>query len=199
MPALRSPVRCDSLKFMSEQRSSVPARFAEFIRGPRVLTFALKDDGVIPNSKLPLLVYQEALKLPARDPAIVEELVAANGWGGSWVNGIYSFHHYHSTAHEVLGCFGGSATVQFGGPSGITQKLHCGDVVIIPAGVAHKNLGASGDFSVMGAYPAGQRWDMCYGKPGQRPRADENIARVPLPETDPVYGADGPLLARWRT
>ena len=87
--------------------------------------------------------------------------------------------------------------MQFGGPSGITQKLHGGDVVIIPAGVAHKNLGASGDFGVTGAYPSGQRWDMCYGKPGERPRVDENIARVPLPETDPVYGADGPLLARW--
>jgi uncharacterized protein YjlB len=184
---------------MSEKLSSARGRFAKYIREARVITFALKDDGMVPNSRLPLLVYERALKLPARDPEeSVGELFAANDWIGSWVNGIYSFHHYHSTAHEVLGCFGGSATVQFGGPSGITQKLHSGDVVIIPAGVAHKNLGASGDFGVVGAYPSGQRWDMCYGKPGERPRADENIARVPLPETDPVYGADGPLLAHWR-
>ena len=182
---------------MHQKRSSASTGV---LNPPRVLTFPLKEDGLIPNSRLPLLVYEGALKLPAHDAEeIVEELVAANGWGGSWVNGIYSFHHYHSTAHEVLGCFGGSATVQFGGPSGIRQKLHCGDVVIIPAGVAHKNLGASGDFGVVGAYPPGQRWDMCYGKPDERPRADENIGRVPLPETDPVYGADGPLLGHWRT
>lgn len=73
-----------------------------------------------------------------------------------------------------------------------------GDVVVIPAGVAHKNLGASPGFALVGAYPAGQLWDMMYGKPGERPRADENIARVPLPEADPVYGAGGPLLAHWR-
>src|SRR5262245_57349525 len=184
---------------MSEKRPSTLVRLAEFVREPRVLTFLLQDDGMIPNSGLPLLVYESALKLPARDPqAVFEEFFAANSWSGGWVNGIYSFHHYHSTAHEVLGCFSGSATVQFGGPSGITQKIHSSDVVIIPAGVAHKNLGASGDFGVVGAYPSGQRRDMCYGKPGERPRADENIARVQLPETDPVYGADGPLLAHWR-
>src|SRR5215510_9095230 len=106
---------------MQEKRLSALPEFAGVLNPPRVLTFPLKDDGLIPNSRLPLLVYESALKLPARDPEeIIQELVAANGWGGGWVNGIYSFHHYHSTAHEVLGCFGGSATVQFGGPSGIT-------------------------------------------------------------------------------
>src|SRR5262245_1216095 len=138
---------------MSEKRLSAPSRFAELAREPHVLTFLLKDDGVIPNSRLPLLIYADALKLPAHDPEqIIEELFAANRWGASWVNGIYSFHHYHSTAHEVLGCFSGSSMVQFGGSSGLTQKIHGGDVVIIPSGVAHKNLGASGDFGVVGAY-----------------------------------------------
>jgi uncharacterized protein YjlB len=118
---------------------------------------------------------------------------------GTWRNGIYSYHHYHSTAHEVLGCYRGSAKVQFGGESGIVEELSAGDVVIIPAGVGHKNLGASADFAVVGAYPRGQDYDMNYGKPGERPRADENIARVPLPETDPIFGKDGPLLRHWRT
>ncbi len=71
-------------------------------------------------------------------------------------------------------------------------------MVIIPAGVGHKNCGASRDFAVLGAYPAGQKWDMCYGKPGERPQTDQNIARVQLPEGDPVYGAGGPLLERWK-
>ena len=70
--------------------------------------------------------------------------------------------------------------------------------MIIPAGVGHKNLGASQDFAVVGAYPARQHWDMCHGKPGERPKADKNIARVPLPEADPVYGPNGPLVDKWQ-
>jgi uncharacterized protein YjlB len=170
----------------------------ERVNAPRVLTFGLSDDGRIPNSKLPLLVYQNAVKLLLRDPAAVfEEVFALNRWRGSWRNGIYTYHHYHSTAHEVLGVFSGTATVQLGGERGIKQKINAGDVLVIPAGVAHKNLGASNDFGVVGAYPIGQDWDMNYGRPEERPRADEEIARVALPELDPVYGGDGPLLERW--
>ena len=72
-----------------------------------------------------------------------------------------------------------------------------GDVIIIPAGVAHKNLGSSGDFRCVGAYPPGQDWDMNYGKAGERPAADENIANVPLPVADPVFGFEGPLMKNW--
>jgi uncharacterized protein YjlB len=38
---------------------------------------------------------------------------------------------------------------------------------------------------------------MCYGESGERPQADHNIARVPVPEADPVYGTDGPLIEYW--
>ena len=72
-----------------------------------------------------------------------------------------------------------------------------GDVVVIPAGVAHRRLRSTPDFGVVGAYPQGQRWDMCYGKKGERPGTDRNIARVPDPGTDPVYGGEGPLLELW--
>jgi uncharacterized protein YjlB len=168
------------------------------VNAPQVRTVVLKDDRVFPNSELPLLLYQNAVKLPSRDPAAAfEQLFTAHAWGKSWRNGIYAYHHYHSTAHEVLGVFSGTATVQLGGDDGITQQVRAGDVVLIPAGVAHKNLGASDDFGVVGAYPAGQNWDMNYGKPGERPRADDNIARVPLPKVDPVYGAKGPLSEHW--
>ena len=171
----------------------------ERVNAPRVLSVELHDDGRIPNSKLPLLVHQNAVKLTLRDPAsIFEELFIANRWAGNWRNGIYTYHHYHSTAHEVLGVFCGTATIQLGGERGIKHKISAGDVIVIPAGVAHKNLGASSDFGVVGAYPAGQEWDMNYGRPAERPRADENIAQVPLPTADPVYGAAGPLLERWR-
>jgi uncharacterized protein YjlB len=143
-------------------------------------------------------VYEGAFKLPAHDPAaVIEQVFAANEWTGSWRNGIYPFHHYHSKTHEVLGVFSGSAMVQFGGQHGITQSLRAGDVVIIPAGVAHKNLGASANFGVVGAYAGGREADMNHGKTEERTVADYNIAHVPLPRRDPVYGADGPLFEHW--
>ena len=43
-------------------------------------------------------------------------------------------------------------------------------------------------------YPDGQNRDMNYGEDSERPQADRNIAGVPLPEMDPVFGANGPLL-----
>jgi uncharacterized protein YjlB len=169
------------------------------VNPPEVLSFELKDDGLIPNSRLPLLIYINAVKLPG-DPAVAfEDLFEAHGWTGSWRDGIYTYHHYHSTAHEVLGIYRGSATLQLGGEKGIKRKVNAGDVLIIPAGVAHKNLGASGNLGVIGAYPAGQEWDMNYGRPQERPQADENLSRVALPEIDPVYGAGGPLLKHWKT
>ena len=160
----------------------------------------LEDTGAIPNNaKCPLLIYPRALVLPKDNSArFVEELLAANRWGGMWRNGIYAFHHYHSTAHEVLVCYRGSAKVQLGGEPGILHTMNVGDVILIPAGAGHKNLHATDDFAVVGGYPPGQKWDMCYGKSGERPRADQNIARVPLPQSDPIYGADGPLMEFWK-
>ncbi len=179
--------------------SSAHTRFRNVIQASEVKPIVLKDDGTYPNNeKLPLLVYQAALKLPQHDPAAtIEALFEANRWDGSWRNGIYGFHHYHSTAHEVLGVYSGSARVRFGGENGISLEVTRGDVVIIPAGVAHKNLGSDPDFRVVGAYPMGQSWDMCYGEPQERPRADRNIARVALPGSDPVHGVGGPLNDYW--
>jgi uncharacterized protein YjlB len=39
---------------------------------------------------------------------------------------------------------------------------------------------------------------MNYGKPGERPKTDDNIASVPLPKTDPVFGKGGGLLEIWK-
>src|ERR1700741_5268650 len=137
-----------------------PSRLSAFIHPDQVTARGLMDGGTIPNSKLPLLIYRQAVRLPPGDPASAfEQLFEANQWSGTWRDGIYPFHHYHSTAHEVLGVFSGSATTQFGGERGITERLNAGDVVIIPAGVGHKNLGSSEDFGVVGAYPHGQEPD----------------------------------------
>jgi uncharacterized protein YjlB len=167
--------------------------------GTELMHRTLTDDGTYPNNEqLPLLVYKRALRLPEEDPAAaIESLFAGHGWGGSWRDGVYAFHHYHSTAHEVLGVYDGTARAQFGGPDGIILEVERGDVVLIPAGVSHKNVGSSADFRVVGAYPRGQRPDMNYGRDGERPAADERIANVPRPEADPVYGQGGPLDEHW--
>jgi uncharacterized protein YjlB len=173
---------------------------AELLNEPLVESHLLRDTGAIPNNPtLPVLIYKQAIKVGEGDVASeIERLLENNHWGGSWRNGIYPYHHYHSTAHEVLIGFSGEATIQLGGEPGMTVNFEAGDVIILPAGTGHKRLDQKRDFKIIGAYPKGQRWDMCYGNMGERPKADENIKRVPLPRTDPIYGAEGPLIANWR-
>lgn len=161
-------------------------------------TYFFEDDGTIPNNdSLPFLVYPGALKRAHCSPAAVKKRLNKNGWSGAWINGIYSYHHYHSTAHEVLVVTGGSATVQFGGERGEELQVRQGDAVVIPAGVGHCNINSSMGFQVVGAYPNGQSWDLCTGKPDERPQVLENIHSVPLPEADPITGDRDPLLKYW--
>lgn len=169
------------------------------IQNIEVVKQMLKDDGIFPNNEiLPLLIYKGAIDFTSGDPASdVESTFHENNWGSSWRNGIFSYHHYHSTAHEALGVYSGWVNVQLGGEKGIKVKAEKGDVIIIPAGVAHKNLGSSSDFKVVGAYPAGQSWDMNYGKKGERPQTDDNIKNVPMPATDPVFGKEDGLVKLW--
>ena len=167
---------------------------------PMLEHYTLRDDGTFPNNaRLPLMLYRSAIGRPTSSDnpaAILEQIFAYYDWRGSWRNGIYSFHHYHSTSHEVLGIYRGEASVRLGGPSAgaVTVTLHAGDIVIIPAGVGHCNLGSSADFGVVGAYPEGRRWDICRGQPGDRPGADERIAALPLPGNDPLGGPGGPMV-----
>ena len=158
-----------------------------------ISSFWFEDDGSIPNNSLPLLVYHRALSSKLSDPADeLEKRFSSHGWARFWRNGIYTFHHYHSTSHEVLGCYRGNAEVLFGGSQGQRLTLQAGDVVLIPAGV-----GSSSDFAVVGAYPRGFNWDMQYGRPGERPKVLENIASLPVPPEDPVLGMEGGLKKFW--
>jgi uncharacterized protein YjlB len=152
-------------------------------------------DVAIPNSRFPLLVYRAAV--PA-DPAVIERRFAANGWSNSWRDGIFPFHHFHSNAHEVLGIAAGSARVWFGGPKGNEVAVKAGDVVVIPAGVGHRCDEASADLLVVGAYPGGADSDTCRMDPLRAEQYLEAAAAVPVPDSDPLMGADGPLCRLWR-
>lgn len=158
-----------------------------------------EDDGRTPNNlELPLLVYSGVLGDPDLSPSHCKELLAENGWGGSWVEGVFSYHHYHSNAHEILCVVSGDARIAFGGPKGTIVEVKAGDVVVIPAGMGHCNAGSSSDFAVVGAYPWGQEsYDLRTDEDGERPEVQENIRNVPVPKADPLFGSGGPLLDRW--
>src|SRR6185312_626659 len=127
-------------------------------------TFTFDDDGAIPNSALPVLVYRGALRSDA-GAAAHEDLFADNGWFGAWRDGIYPFHHFHSTSHEVLGIASGTANVVLGGPQGSRLAVIAGDVVVLPAGTGHCNAGSQPGLVVVGAYPNGMGWDLRRGDP----------------------------------
>jgi len=164
------------------------------VRDPETHTFP--DAGGIPNSRLPVLVYHDVDG--ATDANECEELFRRNGWFGGWVDGIFSFQHFHSTTHEVLGVVRGSASVILGGPDGRRFEVGQGDVLVLPAGTGHCSAGSGAGFLVVGAYPNGMRWDLRRGDPAERSEVLTNIESVPQPDADPVRGKDGPLTEIWR-
>ena len=130
------------------------------------------------------------------DPEWFENRFAENGWTGAWRNGVYGYHHYHATSHEVLGVARGSATVLLGGPEGERVEIAVGDVVVLPAGTGHCRVRCSPDFLVVGGYPEGQQdYDLRTAPPTDEIRA--RIAAVPVPPQDPVQGRDGSLVRLW--
>ncbi|WP_128104655.1 cupin domain-containing protein [Paenibacillus sp. DCT19] len=162
---------------------------------PQVQTLFLHDDGVIPNNPtLPVLIYHGVW---ADSPSSAEQKMNDHHWGNSWVNGVFDYHHYHSNAHEALAVISGSVQIILGGEHGQVVTLQTGDVVVLPAGTGHKRLHASLDFRIAGAYPAGMNYNTRTGDPSERPQAVREIQQVPVPDSDPVYGSDGPLLKLW--
>lgn len=145
------------------------------------LHVVIKENGAFPNNKLlPVLLYRAILELPEHNAAQKIELVFKE-----------------NNTHEVLGVYAGHCDVALGADDENIYRLEKADVLIIPAGVAHKNIRSSENFACVGAYPEGRSYDIKYGKPEERPDADENIRNVPIPSTDPVYGK-GPLQVYWK-
>jgi uncharacterized protein YjlB len=178
--------------------SSDRAAFAGVnLKGPEALQ--LSRNGWMPNNeRLPVLIYHDAFGLTKADPAnVFERAFERNGWPPQWRNGVYDFHHYHSTAHEVLGFGAGQARLMLGGEGGHEITVRAGDVVVLPTGTGHCNLGSSQDFLVVGAYPPNQHWDICRGAPSAFDQ--ERMHGLAYPASDPVIGASGPLTKLWRS
>jgi uncharacterized protein YjlB len=166
-----------------------------------IAEFRLPDDGLIPNNPdLPLLIYRGIFSPGHADtrPQSVLAKLAENDWDGGWVNGIFTYHHYHARAHEVLVNCGDDVTVQFGGPDGPELVFGAGDVAVIPAGVGHCRRSDPRRLMIVGAYPAGSTdWDLKRADPADYRQAKTEIPAVPMPDTDPVTGAAAPLHDYW--
>lgn len=142
----------------------------------------------VPNNPvLPVVLHRGAV--PPGDPAAAEALFRSHGWRPAWRDGIFDWHHYHSNAHEALAVVAGHVRVQLGGAAGVQVELAAGDVVVLPAGTGHRNLGAAPELLVVGAYPEGSAPpDQLHGAPEELPRARHAVAATPGPATDPVTG-----------
>ena len=165
-----------------------------------ILTFAFADDGDIPNSHLPLILYRGALPASGDVSSAFEARFRQSGWGRMWRSVVFPFHHYHSNTHEVLGIGAGRVTLRMGGEAnGTTLEASTGDALLIPAGVGHKRLSDATGLTVVGAYPAGApSYDLWREGAEEKDRIRVRIAGVPLPETDPIGGKTGAVFEAWK-
>lgn len=163
----------------------------------KIIPHYFENDGNIPNNKLPVLIYKNALKyIGAQD---FELCFSQNGWTNNWTDIILPYDHFHSNTHEVLGLKSGQAQIMLGGKNGKVIQVEAGDVLIIPAGVGHHSIDNSLDYQFVGGYPNGADWNLKIGlTDSDRTFIRDEIAQIPIPDTDPVYGVDGPLFAYWK-
>src|SRR5690349_3528658 len=91
-------------------------------RPAEILFYDVHAEGPFPNNEhLPVVVYRAAFQgLPRLSPSVLERVFHSNDWSNGWRDGVYDFHHFHSTAHEVLGCYAGSSRLELGGPGGLS-------------------------------------------------------------------------------
>jgi uncharacterized protein YjlB len=158
--------------------------------------FAPPGEQIPNNPSFAVLVYRDLPAVSAGADSC-RGLFAEHGWVGSWVDGVFDFHHFHSTSHEVLGVVSGEATLELGGPQGERFDVSAGDVLVLPAGTGHRRASTRGALTVVGAYPRGQEdYDLLRGDdPAEVTAARERIAALGPPPSDPV-GGDG--VAGWR-
>lgn len=154
---------------------------------------------LVPNTSIqqkPLLIYHAAL--PSSDASAIESHLQSIGVvDPAWRYTMYSTSHFHSTSHEVLCVTSGKAKLCFGhedNPERVELVVEKGDVIVVPAGVAHRLLeDLAGGFEIVGSYPKGKSWDMCYGKKGEEEKV-KCIKELGWFRMDPIYGEEGPVL-----
>jgi len=161
-----------------------------------IITFYFNNDGVIPNNTLPVLMYKNGLNDTVQ--ADLESTFKKNGWTNNWKDIILPYDHFHSNTHEVLGLIKGKARLMMGGKNGQEVIVERGDVIIIPAGVGHYSLDNSIEYQFVGGYPNGANWDIKVSLKENEATIMEEIANIPIPNTDPIFGENGPIVDYWK-
>ena len=189
----------DGLKEHVTVRYAMPSKAVLTpLKSLRVSRYQIPAFNGIPNTSIqgrPLLIYHSAFQSPNASQ-IESHLTTTGVVSPQWRYTMYSTTHFHSTTHEVLCISSGSAKICLGGEENagrIEPFVEQGDVIVIPAGVGHRLLEDKGSFEMVGSYPVGKSWDMCYGKIGeeQKVRGIENLGWF---DRDPIYGDTGPVL-----
>ncbi|PKY01820.1 hypothetical protein P168DRAFT_292877 [Aspergillus campestris IBT 28561] len=168
-------------------------------------TYYLQKGTFVPNNRLPALVYRGVLPRPLSRES-TKALCERNHWErrGEW--GAIWEAHFHPNTHECYGVLQGQSILVLGrerhaeSTGGVEVDVRAGDVVVVPAGVSHRSLSATDDYRYMGVYPEQcPRWrnDFCKGTEAMD-KLEEDIRKVIIPDHDPVYGLDGPLVVLWR-
>uniref|UniRef100_A0A7S4P5X3 Cupin type-2 domain-containing protein n=1 Tax=Paramoeba aestuarina TaxID=180227 RepID=A0A7S4P5X3_9EUKA len=173
-------------------------------------TLYFETDGFFPNnSRFPVIKYRGVLfemegkvlekeKVAGGEEVVSEDqkkelmrfcesFLVKNGWIFPWEGIVYTYHHYHSNAWEGLCCVQGTATVQLGGEKGVIVDVECGDVLLIPPGVAHKGITQTPGFSVLGTYPEEAPEADLLTKP-PTPQQREFMETILLPSQHPISG-----------
>ncbi|KAI9672479.1 MAG: hypothetical protein M1817_003245 [Caeruleum heppii] len=145
----------------------------------------------------PLLIYHSAIPSSTSASDIEQHLKGVGVVSPQWRYTMYSITHFHSTSHEVLCVSHGRARLCFGGeenPERVEPVVKKGDVMVVPAGVGHRLMDdLDGGFEMVGAYPEGHDWDMCYGKEDEQSKV-KMIEQLSWFDRDPLYGHEGPTL-----
>jgi uncharacterized protein YjlB len=170
----------------------------DLITQPQSIFFT--PDAKIPNNPdLPVLVHKGILDRQTADKEkVFRRHFEQNGWRGNWTGFVFDYHHFHTTSHECLAIGKGHITLMIGGENGKEFDLEAGDMIVLPAGTGHRMISSSENLIVVGVYPEGQEnYDICRSL-SQCPGAEEKIANLARPATDPFYGTRGPLLKEWK-
>jgi uncharacterized protein YjlB len=162
-----------------------------------IIPFYFENDGVIPNNKLPLLIYKNALQYLSDKN--FQYAFSKNNWTNNWQDIVLDYDHFHSNTHEVLGLAKGIARLKIGGDNGEIVLVETGDVIIMPAGVGHYSLDNSLDYQFVGGYPNGAEWNSILSlKNEDSISIIEEILNIPIPDSDPIFGNKGPLFDFWK-
>ncbi|MCJ1386915.1 hypothetical protein MMC17_010043 [Xylographa soralifera] len=166
----------------------------------RVSKYQIPIHNLIPNTSIqhhPLLIYHSAFPPSTSASAIESHLHKIGVVTPQWRFTMYSTTHFHSSSHEVLVISNGKAKLCFGGeenPKNVQPVVEKGDVIVVPAGVGHRLLeDLQGGFEMVGSYPTGKQWDMCYGREEEKEKI-EGIRKLEWFDRDPIYGQEGPVL-----